>query len=139
MSGQTYTRYLLSCDGCGVELDGESADRARQFAKNLGWGFPHKVKRNGLPSAATSDVCPQCLPGWEDEPVRLAPQIQCSCGRLVTPQGALGHIRMSKYGNHVFDSDHVREMLSRFGEYAEANIDWWIRSLRSEEEATKNP
>lgn len=60
---------VLICDGCQTEIGngGEyrSAMDARAAAYAAGWRFPPKVKANGTASAVTSDVCPDCEPGWQ--------------------------------------------------------------------------
>ncbi|WP_069887059.1 hypothetical protein [Streptomyces luteocolor] len=64
---------MLSCDDCGTRLrDGEqfsSATDARGAAYGDGWRFPPQLsKRTGQPlTSSTSDVCPNCLPGWKPQ------------------------------------------------------------------------
>jgi hypothetical protein len=72
MSGETVTRYVLKCDGgCGIELgrsgEYENAMEARADAYGKGWRFPGQVKKGGAPSTRTSDVCPECLPGFKPQ------------------------------------------------------------------------
>ncbi|MEU6279762.1 hypothetical protein [Streptomyces sp. NPDC047028] len=63
----------LQCDGCGKQLnDGEhfaSAMDARGVGYGKGWRFPALLsKATGRPlSNRNSDVCPECLTGWENK------------------------------------------------------------------------
>ncbi|SCE40441.1 hypothetical protein GA0115252_146434 [Streptomyces sp. DfronAA-171] len=64
---------MLACDGCAARLrDGEqftSAADARGAAYGEGWRFPPRLSRStGKPlTHAASDVCPTCLPTWEQQ------------------------------------------------------------------------
>jgi hypothetical protein len=69
MAGKTITRYLLTCDGCGLQRgtkgEYENAMEARAAAYSDGWRFPGKVRMNGETSARSCDVCPACLPTFD--------------------------------------------------------------------------
>ena len=68
MSALNFTRYLLECDGCkkrhGEPNGHNSAREARLAAYVDGWRYPPMVKTDGGYGSSTSDVCPNCMPGW---------------------------------------------------------------------------
>lgn len=68
MSALTFGRYLLECDGCkkrhGEPHGHNSAREARIAAYVDGWRYPSMVKSDGSCGSSTSDVCPDCMPGW---------------------------------------------------------------------------
>lgn len=71
MSGRTITKYVLACDGCGVEREPfESATEARAEAYNAGWRFPAQLTESGSTSSRASDECPACQPGWKPQPAK---------------------------------------------------------------------
>lgn len=63
MSGRTETRYILTCDGCGVErLPAENSIDARAQAAAAGWHFPSRVlPGSGRKSTKrVTDLCAGC-------------------------------------------------------------------------------
>ena len=73
MSAPYLYRYKLVCDGCKAEhlpaadptIGFGSTMEARADAYSHGWRFPHRINKNGTQASRTSDVCPDCAPGWE--------------------------------------------------------------------------
>lgn len=78
MSGKTITRYRVTCDGgCGKTRGDEgqfaNAMEARAALYAAGWRFPPKIIRTGRVSPHHySDVCPDCLPTFQEQPCRPA-------------------------------------------------------------------
>jgi hypothetical protein len=69
VTGLTFTRHLIECDGCGVIFGSregfESQTEARAAAYAAGWRFPHVLTAKGKGSNQTSDACGECAPGWK--------------------------------------------------------------------------
>jgi len=59
---------FVECDGCQVLFGGphgySSPMEVRAAAYQEGWRFPSHVSATGKPGSTTSDVCPECVPGW---------------------------------------------------------------------------
>jgi hypothetical protein len=75
MSAQHVNSVVLVCDGCGKTLeDGRTFPTpmdARGNAYGAGWRFPPMLTKSGSPSPKnSSDVCPECLPGWKPVPIQ---------------------------------------------------------------------
>lgn len=77
MAALQINSVILRCDGCETTLnDGASfasTTEARAAAYHAGWRFPSMLTTSGKPSQRGSDVCPQCLPGWQPVPLAARP------------------------------------------------------------------
>jgi hypothetical protein len=84
LSALQISRVILCCDGCAVEFNGGESfpnpTEARGSAYGAGWRFPPRLTKNGKASASTSDVCPDCLPGWTPQPISVRPSYRRADG-----------------------------------------------------------
>jgi hypothetical protein len=69
MTTRTQSHVVLICDGCRQETQQfENVTTARAVSYTNGWRFPSKVKgQTGEVAKRSSDVCPNCLDGWQPE------------------------------------------------------------------------
>lgn len=72
MATRTISLHTLVCDGCssqfGTEIRYASAIEARAAAYADGWRFPERVRKTRGESKSVSDVCPNCVDGWQPQP-----------------------------------------------------------------------
>lgn len=84
MSVLAVTRSVLACDGCKQFFnEGEqfvSPVEARGAAYAAGWKFPPRLTKSGGAASTCSDVCPECAPGWEPQPIQARPSRQLRDG-----------------------------------------------------------
>ncbi|MGQ4355258.1 helix-turn-helix domain-containing protein [Streptomyces drozdowiczii] len=69
MTTLSFHRYVLQCEGCPARFGDphgyNSPDLARVASRQSGWGTPPVRRAGGGLGVITSDVCPNCLSGWE--------------------------------------------------------------------------
>ncbi len=74
MATRTVSFHTLVCDGCGTQfgLDKHhpSVIEVRAVAFTAGWRFPPRRRASGGESVTVNDVCPECLPGWREQPAQ---------------------------------------------------------------------
>lgn len=74
MSALNFSRHVLECDGCKKrhgEPHGHNSPREARIAAYIdGWRYPLMLKADDSYGTTTSDVCPDCLPGWIPQRVK---------------------------------------------------------------------